>query len=115
MALQGATLQTYNNELVKCIEELCQKRDLIKRQIEQEAEMKQKIQNDIHMLTDRLSKLNESMSRKMSVQNEFDRTICETETAYKKILESSEILLNVLKRESHRVMSGDNEARALKN
>ncbi|CAI9739433.1 Hypothetical predicted protein [Octopus vulgaris] len=108
MTLQGATLQTYNNELVKCIEELCNKRDILKRQIEQEAEEKAKLQSDIHILTERLSKVNESLSRKLSVQNEFDRTICETETAYKKILESSETLLNVLKRESQRVLGENN-------
>ncbi|CAF2864708.1 unnamed protein product [Rotaria sp. Silwood2] len=34
-------------------------------------------------------------------RTEFGRTISETEAAYMKILESSQTLLNVLKRESH--------------
>lgn len=36
----------------------------------------------------------------MQARNEFDQTIQETEAAYMKILESSQTLLHVLKRES---------------
>ncbi|KAK6194799.1 hypothetical protein SNE40_000354 [Patella caerulea] len=101
MSQQGAALQTYNNELVKCIEELCTKRDDIHKQILQEDEEKQKLQNDLRILTEKLAKVNESLAKKMTIRNEFDKTIAETEGAYKKILESSHTLLNVLKKESH--------------
>ena len=36
----------------------------------------------------------------MQARNEFDQTISETEAAYMKILESSQTLLSVLKREA---------------
>ncbi|MBN3299330.1 SSNA1 protein, partial [Amia calva] len=36
----------------------------------------------------------------MAARNDFDRTIAETEAAYMKILESSQTLLSVLKRET---------------
>ncbi|WAR31407.1 SSNA1-like protein [Mya arenaria] len=100
MSQQGAALQSYNNELVKCINDLCGKRDEVHKQILQEEEEKQKLQNDIRILTERLAKVNESLSKKMASRNEFDRTIAETEGAYMKILESSQTLLNLLKRES---------------
>ncbi|XP_045191146.1 microtubule nucleation factor SSNA1-like [Mercenaria mercenaria] len=100
MSQQGAALQSYNNELVKCINDLCGKRDELHKQIMQEEEEKQKLQNDIRILTERLAKVNESLSKKMASRNEFDKTIAETEGAYMKILESSQTLLNVLKRES---------------
>ena len=51
-------------------------------------------------MTDRLQKLNESLTRKQQARNEYDKTIQETEAAYMKILESSQTLLHVLKRES---------------
>jgi Sjoegren syndrome nuclear autoantigen 1 len=51
-------------------------------------------------LTDRLAKINEGLARKIQARNEYDRTIQETEAAYMKILESSQTLLHVLKRES---------------
>ncbi|KAE8582037.1 hypothetical protein XENTR_v10019912 [Xenopus tropicalis] len=100
MSQQGAALQTYNNELVKCIEDLCSKRDELNGQIQQEEEEKHKLQNDIRILTEKLSRVNENLARKMASRNEFEKTIAETEAAYMKILESSQTLLNVLKREA---------------
>ena len=100
MAQQGATLQNYNNELVKCIDDLREKREEINRQILKEEEEKAKIQRDLSILTERLSKINESLARKVQARNDYDRTIQETEAAYMKILESSQTLLQVLKRET---------------
>ena len=100
MASQGASLQNYNNELVKCIEDLRDKREEINRQIIKEEEDKTKIQKDIAVLTERLTIINESLARKNQARSEYDRTLLETESAYMKILESSQTLLGVLKRES---------------
>ena len=94
-------------------------------------EEKNKIQNDLRILTERLSRINESLARKVRAgsrplrialpcsangrgadhsrnvvmvqiasRNEYDKTIAETEAAYMKILESSQTLLHVLKRET---------------
>ena len=100
MANQGASLQNYNNELVKCVEDLREKREEINRQILKEEEEKAKIQRDLSILTDRLSTINESLARKIQARNEYDRTIQDTEAAHMKILESSQTLLQVLKRET---------------
>ena len=99
-AQQGATLQNYNNELVKCIEDLREKREEVNKHILKEEEEKAKIQKDLSILTDRLSQINESLARKAQARNEYDKTIQETEAAYMKILESSQTLLHVLKRET---------------
>ncbi|KAL3157594.1 Sjoegren syndrome nuclear autoantigen 1 [Trebouxia sp. C0010 RCD-2024] len=72
MAAQGAALQSHNNELVKCIEDLREKREEVQKQIRDEEAEKSKLQQDLQ----------------------------ETEGAYIKILESSQTLLTVLKRES---------------
>ncbi|CAN0456218.1 unnamed protein product [Ectocarpus sp. 8 AP-2014] len=72
----------------------------VNRQILKEEEEKAKIQKDLSILTDRLSKINESLARKVQARNEYDRTVQETEAAYMKILESSQTLLHVLKRET---------------
>ncbi|KAJ6652006.1 hypothetical protein lerEdw1_015831 [Lerista edwardsae] len=100
MTQQGAALQSYNNELVKCIEDLCLKREELNKQIRQDEEEKSKLQNDIRILTEKLARVNENLARKMASRNEFDRTIAETEAAYMKILESSQTLLTVLKKEA---------------
>ena len=67
------------------INDLCGKRDELNKQIMEEEEEKQKLQNDIRILTERLSKVNESLSKKMAARNEFDKTIAETEGAYMKV------------------------------
>ena len=66
-----------------------------------EEDEKHKLQNDIRVLSEKLAKVNESLAKKISARNEFDKTIAETEAAYMKILESSQTLLNVLKRETN--------------
>lgn len=100
MSQQGAALQTYNNELVKCLEGLSGKREAINKEILAEEEEKKKLENDMRIFADRLSRINESLGKKIAARNEYDRTIAETEHAYSKILESSQTLLNVLKKET---------------
>mmetsp|Transcript_23841 Transcript_23841/g.74526 ORF Transcript_23841/g.74526 Transcript_23841/m.74526 type:complete len:103 (+) Transcript_23841:31-339(+) len=82
------------------LEDLRDKRDEINRQIKSEEDERLKIQNDLAILTKRLSQINDSLARKGASRNEYDKTIQETEAAYLKILESSHTLLTVLKRES---------------
>ncbi|KIZ07829.1 deflagellation-inducible protein [Monoraphidium neglectum] len=100
MAAQGAALQSSNAELVKCIEDLREKREGMLKQIADEESEKMKIQVELQQLTKRLAAINESLARKLDTKNEYDKVIQETEAAYLKILESSQTLLTVLKRES---------------
>ena len=100
MSQHGAALQTYNNELVKCVEELRDRRDQLQKDILTEEEERARLQNDIRLLSERLARLNDSLARKLSQRAEFDRVIAEAEGAYTKILESSQVLLNVLKKEA---------------
>ena len=55
---QGTTLQGYNNELVKCIEDLREKREELNKLILKDEEDKAKVQKEIAVLTDRLKKVN---------------------------------------------------------
>lgn len=104
-------MQSYNNELVKCIEDLCARRDELHKQILEEEEEKTKVQFDIQLLTEKLAKVNESLSKKTASRAEFDRTIAETEAAYTKILESSQTLLSVLKSTTRGVGVGTTSSR----
>jgi len=106
MTQQGAALQTYNNELVKCLEDLSEKREAISKEIMTEEEEKTKLENDMRIFAERLARINESLAKKIQVRNNYDRTIAETEHAYSKILESSQTLLTVLKKESQTLGHG---------
>jgi len=100
MTQQGSSLQNYNAELVHCIEQLREKREELNRSVAADEEEKAKIQNDLRILTERLARINDNLARKITSRNEYDKTITETEAAYSKIMESSQTLLHVLKRES---------------
>ena len=50
-------------------------------------------------LADRLEVIDGSLAKKYVTRNEYDKTIDETESAFSKILESSQTLLHVLKKE----------------
>jgi Sjoegren syndrome nuclear autoantigen 1 len=97
MAENGAALQSYNNELVKCIEDLCSKRDDVSREIRMDEQEKDKLEHDIAILHERLQKVTANLARKTQIRDEYERTIAETEGAYSKILETSHTLLNNVK------------------
>ncbi|XP_053978979.1 microtubule nucleation factor SSNA1-like [Hylaeus volcanicus] len=100
MSQHGAALQAYNQELVKCLEEMKSNRMELQAQIESQEEEKNNLQREIESLSYKLTRLNDSLTKKIAVRNEYDRTISDTETAYIKILESSQLLLNMIKREA---------------
>ena len=80
-------------------EDLRDRRAEVHRLILQEEEEKGKIQKEISSLQDRLNKINESLARKIRARDEYDKTIEESKEAYNKIIESSNALLEVLRRE----------------
>merc|ERR1712228_898897 len=93
-------LQNYNSDLVKCLQDLRQKREAVHKEIISEEREKGRVQKQLAELTEQLQRLNGSIGRKTQSRNDYDKTIQETETAYMKILESSQTLLHVLKRET---------------
>ncbi|XP_007420830.1 Sjoegren syndrome nuclear autoantigen 1 [Python bivittatus] len=100
MTHQGAVLQGYNNELVKYMEDLCVQREEVDQQIGQLVEDKTKIQDEIEMLTKQLEYVCKSLAWKNATQKRLDKILAETGLAYEKILDSSRMLLSVLKTET---------------
>ncbi|XP_043273395.1 Sjoegren syndrome nuclear autoantigen 1 homolog [Venturia canescens] len=100
MSQHGAALQTYNQELVKCLEEMKTRRNELQTQIDSQEEEKNHLQREIEKLSYKLTRVDDSLNKRIAVRNEYDKTIADTEAAYLKILESSQILLNMIKREA---------------
>ncbi|XP_011691025.1 PREDICTED: Sjoegren syndrome nuclear autoantigen 1 homolog isoform X1 [Wasmannia auropunctata] len=100
MSQHGAALQTYNQELVKCLEEMKLRRSELQAQIESQDEEKNNLHREIEKMSCKLTQLNDSLAKRIAVRNEYDRTIADTEAAYVKILESSQLLLNMIKKEA---------------
>jgi len=58
MASQGATLQACINELVKTIEDMKDKQEVLRNQIIEEEDEKNRVERELSVLTDRLEKIN---------------------------------------------------------
>lgn len=67
-------------------DDLCSKREELSLQIKLEEEEKERLQHDIRSLSEKLSRVNESLAQKMAAHNTIDRTIAETEAAYTKVV-----------------------------
>ena len=92
-------MQRYNSELTRYIDNIRVGRDELHDEITKDEEEKQAVETEIASLTERLQQLSDALVRKYEAREEFDRTISETEQAFMKILESSQTLLHVLKKE----------------
>ena len=99
-ARQGAKLQTCNNELVRCLDELCERRCKLEKEIRKEEQEKSALEAQFKVLKEKLDNVNASLAAKHATKAEYDKTISDSEQSYLKILESSQVLLNVVKKES---------------
>lgn len=104
---QGAALQNYNNELVKCLEELSHRRQKLQKQIQDEESVKRQLESQMVKLRQELDSVETSLRGKHDTLAKYNATIAESEQAYLKILESSQVLLNVLKRDAQTLDRSD--------
>ena len=74
-------------------------RDDIHEEIAKDEEEKSYLETEVQQLTERLNQLNYELTKKYEAREEFDKTIQETEQAFLKIIESSQTLLHVVKKE----------------
>ena len=85
--------------MTKFIENIRENRDDLHEEVIQDEQEKHEIEQQIMTLNERLAILSEALVKKYEAREEFDRTISETEQAFMRILESSQTLLHVLKKE----------------
>ena len=97
--LQAASLQNYNSELVKSLEGIRERRENLLIDMKKDTEEKNEIIQAIEKLSQELEELNASLLQKEEIKNEYDKVISNTEMAYYKLLEGSQALLAILKRD----------------
>ena len=95
----GSALTNTNLELVKMIESIKSSRDDIQQEVQNDEEEKRQLEFQMQTLNEKLHNLTQQLQKKYQARNDYDRTINETEGAFVKILESSQTLLHVLKKE----------------
>ena len=97
--MSSAHLNNTNAELVKMMDNINGQKQEIQVLIDQEEEEKRQIEENMRALSSRLEVINKSLDKKYATRQEYDRTIQETQSAFYNILESSQTLLHVLKKE----------------
>lgn len=104
MSQYGATLQTFNHELVKCkvnsfttyswdfsnlkiagLEELKVKRNEIADVVNKEELEKKAVEKEIRILQNQLSKINSNLQKHKTLQENYDRAILDAEVGFKKV------------------------------
>jgi Sjoegren syndrome nuclear autoantigen 1 len=96
MTISPATLQSFNNELVKGLESLKEQRGALQKQLLGEQKEAAALEQQIAQLSNSLALATQEIKKKTLLRDEYDRLISETEEAYGKIVESSQTLLKVL-------------------
>jgi Sjoegren syndrome nuclear autoantigen 1 len=64
MASQGASLQNYNTELIKMLENIKEQRDEVQLEIDAEETEKRQIEDQMRLMSLRLQEINESLHKK---------------------------------------------------
>jgi len=89
--------EAYANEVIKCLMQMREQRQRLEIEIASIESDKQRVQLDIRHLTSKLAKLNYRLAQKTDFDRELEKTIEQTELAYSKLLESSQILFKSVK------------------
>ncbi|XP_051492528.1 microtubule nucleation factor SSNA1-like [Apus apus] len=98
MSEAGAALRGYSAELRDGLSELRARREELNGRIREEEAERTRLQGQVWALSERLARTSESLARHLAARSELDRTIAETEATYGQILESSQTLLDALKK-----------------
>ncbi len=77
--------------------------------MKKETEEKNEIIQTIEKLSQELEELNATLAQKEELKNEYDKVISNTELAYYKLLEGSQTLLAILKRDEASLQKKLNE------
>ena len=99
---EGITNVNLNDTMIsvfETLENLKAQRDKISQDIEEGYELREKIQQQLNLLVDRLDKVTDDLEQKQTVLNIYDKILNETDSAYSKIVQSTQALYNMVKNE----------------
>lgn len=91
--------RNYNEDLVNMINDLKRRKEAVGTEIENESRKRDEIQCRIDQEQKRLSHCEARLSKLQSSNEAYAKMVKEAEAAYKKIEQSSQTLLHVMKRE----------------
>ena len=94
-------------ELTQTLQSLKNQREIINKDIENGEIMKMKIQDKLNSFMDELERINQSLEQKNQVLSVYDKILSDSDSAYNKIVQSTEALYNMVKNEEKKVISNN--------
>ena len=85
--------------IMQTLENLKAQRDKITQDIEDGYQIREKIQQQLNILGEQLQKVTDDLEQKQTVLNIYDKILNESDSAYSKIVQSTQALYNMVKNE----------------
>ena len=85
--------------IMQTLENLKAQRDKITQDIEDGYQIREKIQQQLNLLGEQLQKVTDDLEQKQTVLNIYDKILNESDSAYSKIVQSTQALYNMVKNE----------------
>ncbi len=85
--------------IVQTLENLKEQREKINQDIEEGYLMREKIQQQLNLYGEQLQKVTDDLEQKQTVLNIYDKILNESDSAYSKIVQSTQALYNMVKNE----------------
>ena len=100
---QQASLNRFNQEFTKTLNELKDKRKRLIKKVKKEQARVQALQEQIANIEKEKTTLDASLIKKEKILNKMNTTINNTHSAYTRIIETSHVLLTVLKKDKRKM------------
>ena len=86
-------------EITKILDNLKKKRDKLDQEIEDAYQLKVKIQQQLNIYGEQMQKLADNLEQKHILLNIYDKILNDSDSAYSKIIQSTQALYNKIKNE----------------
>ena len=85
--------------IIQMLENLKGQRDKLNQDIEEGYQIREKIQQQLNLLGEQLQKVTDDLEQKQTILNIYDKILNESDSAYSKIVQSTQALYNMVKNE----------------
>ena len=99
VAINNGNLNDTMISIIQMLENLKGQRDKLNQDIEEGYQIREKMQQQLNLLGEQLQKVTDDLEQKQTILNIYDKILSESDSAYSKIVQSTQALYNMVKNE----------------
>ena len=99
VAINNGNLNDTMINVIQMLENLKGQRDKLNQDIEEGYQIREKMQQQLNLLGEQLQKVTDDLEQKQTILNIYDKILSESDSAYSKIVQSTQALYNMVKNE----------------